>query len=1636
MSAQSKQDSAEIARIRKAAEDAGVGAQLVAAAKAFSVAPIDLVVNALGTAAPAIIATIGTSVLGAPALAATGVLGVVGTAQGLGIVKSAIYEGTKNALLEAKVPEAQAEARAQLAQEYGGENLDLILGGGAFGGLAAITGVDKALAGPIARKILGNSLIKAEAKKGLKQGALKKYGSALLLEGVPEAIQAGQEKFAENVALQREGFDVPTYRGVAGAAAFEGIIGGALATGVRLITPDEIGVDTKEPKDARKTDDPDERRISDEQQTDDPDERRTEPRISDTSKPAVDTTENVTEDVAKPERGGVELVSDTTVKSGDAKRQGDAAISVAPETTGVTTDPTDVAPKTTDVKAAVATDVAPGTTDVAPETTDVKPTVAKTPVQEAESSFLEKYKKRKQGRFLDDYVSAEEIPNYSPEDIKSAAVEETNNVSVFDQELSVVTKLEAFSDAIEKIKEIKDNPEKQKTDFLKILDNKTFTNEERAVVKERVNTLSPRRYFDSVATSRIEAEKERSEMQLKVFEESFPNITKESTGVVSETAKVPVSDGVFEVESNNGVPTVGPEPIIKEKPLKLGSDVTRTSNVFVAKQEQATAKKLQIDKAKQRAAKKKRNQARRERTYANIEKDVSFSEGLGRKPIFKKLLRPIMETLKNPTLPSSVRKGLYKLLSPRMLQEIVESTRVLIGDAKRPMSLGFLRSAITLVSNTMPKMRLDIIRSAKPAFDLLNQLTGDEARALGKVAVKATTVNVDPSTTKGAKTDPVLAKEYAALSKKAKKAFIAMRDFNKAQIIGLKNDLIYLATRHMKSDTAEGKANIKGAVAEIEKLFKEIDAKGPYFPLSRFGEYWVQIGETTDPDKVFKTFETEKEQKRFIDEFKDDYKKEAGETTYTGPFIDSQTQFTKQILSDPRKNPSAVLEIFTKTIDDMVDNPKFETNTKEQLRTELKDRVMQLGYMLAPSSSLKKNMLHRDSVIGASTDMKRVFSDFVIRSSYQRSRLRHGADYYENLGGAARELNVIAPGLQKDILGEILTELSSRTSHLLAAEPQGVLDKAVNYVTNLAFYWYLTAPASALVNYIGGATVAIPVIGAKYGITNAMAKFLEHSARMASPSLYISMGRDKDGIPIPMLNMEVVAPFEKYKENLSPLQQRLITDMETDLDTSFSHDVTNLSETPAELFTNIRQQGAKLVAALFHNSEKYARTAAALSAFDLAYESKAIELVGKERFKELQKDGLVVEEAYVFALREARDMSYKSLGDFTKSAKSPVFATPVGRVITQFKQYAIMQTFNQLKDFKRMMGFYTGMTPKQLEQQLLEAQFSPEEAKALATEYNVNVLQKEAALATKRFIGTNAMALLVSGFKGAPLYAILYPLIYMLDLVKTEIDVDDEEGEAERLSNIESYVFESLVDVVGEKPALVLTRGLFEYAGLGISDRLSLEPMSMWVRVPAPERTMEDTLIRTVIENLGPSLSIILGATAAFDTYNRTGDFFRAIEQMLPTAVRSGLIALRQQDEGVRVGGATGPLIVPKDALGRSEFIMRLLGIQPTKVAAAQRQKFAKNRIVQKIMLQRNTLLTLHHLAKINTDVDEEIKIRKQIDNFNNQVRDDRLRISIADLTKSADTRDELIKDKNKPRLQGIEDKYVPMLDVPKIGGE
>ena len=220
LSAQAKNDQQEIAKILKDAEDKGVLEQVQAGLKAFTVAPIDLISQAFGTVIPTLAGGLAGQALKIGArTAAVG----TGATMGAGVGKGSIYDAVKEELTNAKIPPDQVELAATQAQEYGGKNLDLILANTLLGGVAAGTGVERALLPGFVRNINTNL-----AKKGV-FGRAAATGAPELLT---EAGQGGTEQFSQNVALQREGFDVPTFRGVASAATLEGLAGGALGAGV------------------------------------------------------------------------------------------------------------------------------------------------------------------------------------------------------------------------------------------------------------------------------------------------------------------------------------------------------------------------------------------------------------------------------------------------------------------------------------------------------------------------------------------------------------------------------------------------------------------------------------------------------------------------------------------------------------------------------------------------------------------------------------------------------------------------------------------------------------------------------------------------------------------------------------------------------------------------------------------------------------------------------------------------------------------------------------------------------------------------------------------------------------------------------------------------------------------------------------------------------------------------------------------------------------------------------------------------------------------------------------------------------------------------------------------------------------
>jgi len=218
-------------RAKRAEESGSTWEEIKAGAQSVFEAPLQSTAQALGSFVP----YIPTMFLG-PAAAALG-LGAratavatnvakaapaaIGTAQGAGAVKGAIYKGVYDAERKDGTSEEEARAKATAAQEYFGKNIDQILLGGGAGYVAGKFGAER--------------LLTPGAAATAERSMLGRVGTALATDVPTEAFQGGQEQFASNLALQREGRDVPLMQGVAGAATQEGLMGALGAAPVAAI---------------------------------------------------------------------------------------------------------------------------------------------------------------------------------------------------------------------------------------------------------------------------------------------------------------------------------------------------------------------------------------------------------------------------------------------------------------------------------------------------------------------------------------------------------------------------------------------------------------------------------------------------------------------------------------------------------------------------------------------------------------------------------------------------------------------------------------------------------------------------------------------------------------------------------------------------------------------------------------------------------------------------------------------------------------------------------------------------------------------------------------------------------------------------------------------------------------------------------------------------------------------------------------------------------------------------------------------------------------------------------------------------------------------------------------------------------
>jgi hypothetical protein len=837
-----------------------------------------------------------------------------------------------------------------------------------------------------------------------------------------------------------------------------------------------------------------------------------------------------------------------------------------------------------------------------------------------------------------------------------------------------------------------------------------------------------------------------------------------------------------------------------------------------------------------------------------------------------------------------------------------------------------------------------------------------QSQLLGRLMIEATIRGIDPDKP-GAKTmNAALVQAWNRLDPEFKEIYREVRDFYSRAV----NNMV----REMKLRVARSPGTLsekKAAIREINSKFGPDKLVQPYFPLRRFGKYWFQVGKGN-----FKEFY----------EFEDSLSRELAMRTREAQLRKGNAQ--QQALAGTIRKGNGLSELFSQNLtttqvlkeaQDIIDN--VTATTVGDAKKEMKDSLNQLIYILLPQQSMRKMFINRKAIQGASGDMLRVFATSAVHSAYQQSRFKFAEPFLNNLNNAVEYVDEFADRDRAAVYRDYITEVERRVPTILSNEDTSLAAVAAGKASELTFFYMLSAPFSALLNVIGVAQITMPYIGGRYGYVKTNALMLKNFGRYLATAPSRTMAPLATG-SIMQMQFPSIVEGGKLTGVLKQAADRLIE--EGQINISLTNDLMDMSGRPSELYTGRYNMVKKMLSGLFHQSERLGREVSLLTTFELAYE-KFSKSPKKDLHGVIDRDAQgnpimnTPEEAFELAIAEAKDIVGLSLGDFTRQMKPRYFTPPLLSVITKFKQYSVLATYAIARNF-----YFTVAAPfrkKEIEefrQQMMRDKLSPQviDQRIAEAEAQRKELYKEGR---RRLAGILAVTYLLGGNEASPFYS-----IGLGTIVKLLADEDDDEF-FDWENWLKNYMEEELGGAAGDLFAEMgmnpetaeaagrfvggsLQRGLAtELTGGELAGRVSLDPKNLWYREGRYSPDVRESIVEDVIANAGPVVGLGFNWVDAYRLFQE-GQYQRAFERGAPALVSKPVTAARIAEEDART--ASG--IKLAENFSAWELAMQAIGLQPTRLAQAQKSAIETKTYEQKVKDRRNTLLDRLWLERDSTD--------------------------------------------------------------------
>jgi hypothetical protein len=881
---------------------------------------------------------------------------------------------------------------------------------------------------------------------------------------------------------------------------------------------------------------------------------------------------------------------------------------------------------------------------------------------------------------------------------------------------------------------------------------------------------------------------------------------------------------------------------------------------------------------------------------------------------------------------------------------------------KFPQISGAIRLIEQMVASRLKKLNT--------AGEIIDRWTKAQAKKpkqselLSKVMLESTIRGIDPSDPKAVLNAPLQA-AWNGLDKEFKDIYVAVKKYYENSV----NEMVKeMKRRALGLPKAERQAMIK----KINSQFGPDKLTKPYFPLRRFGQHWFQVGKGNF--KEFYEFESILDRELSM-------RKRQAEL--------SRGNAQQRALAQTIRKGNGLSELYSQNItttqvlreaQELINN--LTANDVPTLKTEMQDSLNQLIYLLLPQSSMRKMFINRKAIQGASGDMLRVFATNAVHSAYQQSRFKYAEPFLNNLNKAREYVDEFASTDRAAVYRDYIEEVEKRSKTILSNEDTSLAAKAAGKASELTFYFMLTAPFTAMLNILGFAQITMPYIGGRYGYTKANAAILKNMYR------YLATSPKRTFVPLAtgrVMQMQFPSIVEggKLTGRLKDAADRFVE--EGQINISITNDIFGLGDRPSELYTGRYNALKRAVAALFHQSERLNREVGLLSTFELAY----------ERYKKEPKKDLrgVIErdaqgnpvmntdnEAFEKAIVDAKDIVSLSLGDFTRQMKPRFFTPPLLSVLTKFKQYPVLATYAVFRNFYLTFGApFRKAEIKEFRNLLTNQGLSQSEVDRRVEEADTQrkELYREGR---RRLAGMLGVTFLLGGVEAMPFFTLGIGTI-----VKMFADEDDDEffdwenwfrnymetelgGAAEDLfakmgmNPEEAFAWgETTAEAIRRGPASAITGG-------SLSERVSLDPKNLWWRDGRTGSTTRENVIEDVIANSGPVVGLGFNWIDAIDLFNE-GKYQRAFEKAAPAIVSKPVAAARIEEEGPRTRSG----VLQTDNFSAWELAMQAVGLQPERLAQAQKSSIEAKRYEQSVLNKRNALLDRLWLERGNSDNFNEI---------------------------------------------------------------